>query len=97
MAFLWRKKTLKVKKKNNRFVFSAVVLTERLEFLYISCSRSWEIHVQRHPKHPPFAFRIKNERELTEKQARQEVLLAKRHRELKHGGHALVLHHTGKR
>lgn len=45
----------------------------------------------------PFSLRIKDERELSKHKTRQEVLLAKRDGELKHGGHTLVLHHTGKR
>ena len=43
----------------------------------------------------PFSFRVEDERELSKQQARQEVLLAERDGELKHGGHTLVLHHTG--
>lgn len=45
----------------------------------------------------PLSFRIKDERKLREHQARQEMLLAKRDRDLKHGGHSLVLHHAGER
>lgn len=45
----------------------------------------------------PFSIRLKDKRELSKQQAWQEVLLAKRDGELKHGGHTLVLDHTGKR
>lgn len=45
----------------------------------------------------PLSFRIKDERQLREHQARQEMLLAKRDRDLEHGGHSLVLHHAGER
>lgn len=44
----------------------------------------------------PFSIWIKDERQLCKQQARQEMLLSERDRELKHGGHSLVLHHTGK-
>lgn len=45
----------------------------------------------------PLSFRIKDERELSEHQARQEVLLAEGDGEFEHGGHPLVLHHAGER
>lgn len=44
----------------------------------------------------PFSIRIKDESELCEQQAREEMLLSKRDRELKHCGHPLILNHTGK-
>lgn len=65
-------------------------------FLGISNRAAFWTAFVKYTQYPPFTLKVKNERQLSEQQARQEVLLTKGEWQIKHGGHTLVLQQTGK-